>query len=134
MTLLNDLQPNIMRYVDQPNDFSIHEHVIYLLMKNYRTYMYVKNNDVPLRYMWSNLNKEERARSFALFNSAYFIIFLLFNLDYDEQRNILQECSGEVLLAILKYWWGDFVFFFYLQHQKSCILWILSLFRHYYLI
>ena len=92
---------------------SINERLIQILIKDYGKSSDITSNGVPLRFLWSKLNDEERARNGTLFkcvSDSDFLIAFLSNLDYDEQQRILQECSDTVLHAILSnwWWWGNY--------------------------
>ena len=113
MTLLNQLRYELAG--NPHNAMSINERLIQLLIKGYGKSCDMRNNDVPLRFLWNKLHKEERARNSVLFKSVSdsdFIITFLSNLDNDEQQSIIQESSDTVLHAIISnWWWGGKLFF-----------------------
>lgn len=104
--------PSYFDYNRRNSNMSINEHILQILIKNAewtnRTF-----NEVPIRYMWSKLNAEEKAKNIKplirKLGNQDLRYTLLSNLDFDQQQDVFKECSGSILVDILSDWlWGDY--------------------------
>ncbi|WP_032138567.1 hypothetical protein [Rickettsia tamurae] len=105
--------PSYYYNYNRPNsNMSINEHIIQLLINNNgwanRTF-----NEVPIRYMWNKLSREEKAKNIISLvkklGNQDLRYSLLSNLNYEQQQEVFKECSGNILVSILNDWlWKEY--------------------------